>query len=75
MEEGLIKCFLKGKWGWGGVWGPVLDLAEADASSPFDLEHDGSVGRLSAWMQSLGHCGFSLDFDLSEQPIPEVHQH
>lgn len=54
---------------------PVLDLAEADASSPFDLEHDGSVGRLSAWMQSLGHCGFSLDFDLSEQPIPEVHQH
>lgn len=49
-------------------------LAEADASFPFDLGHDASVGRLSAWMQSLGPYGFSLDFDLPEQPIPEVHQ-
>lgn len=56
------------------VVGPVLDLAEADTSSPCDLDCDGSLGRLSAWMQSLDPCGFSLDFDLHEQPIPEVHQ-
>lgn len=68
MGERPIKRFLKEKWG------PVLDLAETDTSSPCDLEYDRSLGRLSAWMQSLGPYGFSLDFDLPEPPIPEVHQ-
>lgn len=68
MGERLIKWFLKEKGG------PVLDLAETDTSSLCDLEYDGSLGRLSARIQSLGPCGFSLDFDLPEHPIPEVHQ-